>query len=52
MTVYLGPDGELKVNDKKKTPPYAKVWPGTAEEMTITKAGESVSYLQLSWNWN
>ena len=48
VTVYLGPEGELKINGKKKTPPYAKVWPGTAEEMTITKAGDSVSIL-LGW---
>ena len=45
VKVYLGPEGELKVNGKKKTPPYAKIWPGSAEEMTITKAGESVSFL-------
>ena len=45
VKVYLGPEGELKVNGIKKTPPYAKIWPGSAEEMTITKAGESVSFL-------
>merc|ERR1712176_128491 len=49
VTVYLGPEGELKVNGKKKTPPYAKVCPGSAEEMTITKAGDSI-VLKLNLN--
>ncbi|XP_063676239.1 uncharacterized protein LOC134812668 isoform X1 [Bolinopsis microptera] len=41
LNVYLGPEGEVKVNDGSVFLPYAKSWRGK-ESMSIVKAGSSV----------